>query len=160
MNTMQTFLTIGALILLSLLVLNVNRSIITNEDIEINSEAVTTAASVGQSFMNEILSKRFDEGTKNNPVMNFLYMTAPDSLHPEPGEVYSSYDDVDDFNNYSKFETTPRIGVYSLKANVNYVDDVNVNTSANVKTRTKMVKVSVYNNILKDTLKIYSYRCY
>lgn len=160
MSGMQTFLTIGALVLLTLLVLNVNRTIISNQDIEINSESITTAASVGQSLMNEVMSKRFDEGTFRDPVMNFMLMTAPDSLGAEPGEIYSSYDDVDDFNNYSKNETTPRIGVFSLRVYVNYVDDYDLNSTANVKTRTKLIKVAVYNSTLTDTLRIYSYRCF
>lgn len=157
---MQTYLAIGAIILFTLLILNVNNMVISNQDVQVNSEAYSGAASVADAMTNEINAKAFDKSTINNTVLDMNTLTLPSALGPEAGEVYPAFNDIDDFNNYTRNDTTPRLGVYKIKVNVNYVDDANATSIINAKSRTKLITVCVFNASMPDTFKLFSYRSY
>lgn len=63
------------------------------------------AAELGQSLMNEVMGKAFDENTNLNSGTrcgeNGTTCTAPNSLGPD-GEVVNQYDDVDDYHGYNQ----------------------------------------------------------
>lgn len=160
MGGVQTFLALGALFLFSLLVLNVNRIILSTQDLELKNEAQTTASSVAETMLNEVVSKSFDKSTLTNAVFDSSLATAPNMLGPESGEVYPNFNDVDDFNNYTRNDTTPRLGVFSLKVKVSYIDNSNALVAANSVQRTKLIEIAVFNTVLVDTFKLYRYRSY
>lgn len=161
MSGSQLLLVIGGLVLFSLLAVNVNKSI-ANSDIQTsNSEYVSTATSIGQSVINKINTKSFDQGTIGNPVFNANLLTAANALGPETGETPATYNDVDDYNNFTEADTTPRAGVFNILVAVNYVDDNNPNTIlTNTTSRTKRIQVAISNQFMKDTLYMYSYKSY
>lgn len=160
MGGIQTYLAIGAIILFALLILNVNNVVLSNQNTQVKHEAVTTAASVAQAMTDEVTAKSFDKSTIKNTILDFNTLSAPDSLGPEPGEVYPTFNDVDDYDNFTKNDTTPRVGVCNVKVKVYYVDDDNSANIANMKTRTKLISVFVYNPALDDTFRLYRYKSY
>ena len=161
MSGSQILLVIGGLVLFSLLAINVNKSIINSDLQTSNSEYVATATSLGQSIINKISTKAFDQGTVGNPVFNSNLLTPANALGPETGETPATYNDVDDYNNYTEADTTPRAGVFNILVTVNYVDDNNPSTILTASTsRTKRIQVAVFNSFMKDTLYMYSYKCY
>lgn len=160
MGGIQTFLSVGAMVLFAILALNLNRTIINSEEQKIDAEVVSTATALGQNMINEINKYAFDEGTKTFPVYDANLLTNVASLGPESGEVLSTYDDVDDFNNYTKVDSTGRLGAFNLKIKVNYVDENSQNTIVSVKSRAKRIEVAVFSQFRSDTLYLQSYKCY
>ncbi len=154
-------LVLGGLVLFSLLAINVNKSIANSSIQTDNSEYIATATSVGQSVINKISTKSFDQGTIGDPTFNTSLLTAANALGPETGEIPAAYNDVDDYNNFTEVDTTPRAGIFNILVHVNYVDDTNPNTILTSSTsRTKRIQVAVKNNFMTDTLFMYSYKSY
>lgn len=64
------------------------------------------AAELGQSLMNEVMGKAFDENTDLNSGIrcgeNSTSCTAAGSLGPESGESVDEYNDVDDYHGYDQ----------------------------------------------------------
>ena len=161
MNGSQLLLVIGGLVLFSLLAVNVNKSIVNSDLQTSNSEYMATATSLGQSLINKINTKSFDQGTVGNPVFNANLLTAANALGPETGETPATYNDVDDYNNFTEADSTPRAGVFNIRVTVNYVDDTNPNTILTAATsRTKRIQVAVTSQFMKDTVFMYSYKSY
>lgn len=151
---------LAAIILLSALVLNVNRSILYSSECCYSSEAISTAACVGQELIDEISSKAFDENTISNYIEELSLFTAYDSLSNESGEVYPNFDDVDDFNGYSRIDFTPRLGDFTTAVTVCYVNPNSPNTVVNAKTRMKKFSVSVSSDLLVGNLEISGFISY
>lgn len=154
------FLVIGAILLFALLTLNVNRTILVSQDQEVSSEYIMLATSSAQNLMNQITTKAFDEGTISQPAYSSDILTAPANLGPETGEAVANYDDIDDFNLYTKADPNLRGGTFNLKVWVNYVNDSNVDVIMSTKTRTKRIKIATQNPSMADTLFLYSYKFY
>ncbi|MCG6913762.1 hypothetical protein LJE86_07575, partial [bacterium BMS3Abin03] len=70
MNTGQSLLTIGALLILSLTVLRVNNSILVTDNILQDSKLGVLATSVATSLMEEASKKAFDEGSVDDAVLD------------------------------------------------------------------------------------------
>ena len=67
------------------------------------------AVELGQSYMDEIFSKRFDENTRQGGVprcgssdVGQVACTTSGNFGPDAGETRSSFDDVDDFHNLNQ----------------------------------------------------------
>ena len=161
MSGSQMMLVLAGLVLLGLLTININRVISSSQDQTNNSEYLAVATEVGQNLLNKISSKSFDQGTVSNPVFNDSLLTPANALGFETGETPATYNDVDDYNNYTENDTTPRAGVFHLKVFVNYVDSTNANTilTSSV-SRTKRILVDVASDFMKDTVKLYYYKSY
>lgn len=152
---------LAALVLFSLLVINVNRSLSSSEMQTNESEYTGTATAVGQSVMHTISNMAFDQGAVNNPAFNYDILTSPDSLGPESGETVSTYNDVDDYNNYADSVSTPRSDFYNYRVLVNYVDDDNFKANINSKSHTKRIEVIVTSKFMApDTVRLYYYKSY
>ena len=160
MSGTQTLLTILGLILFSLLAINVNKSIINSSSQTDASEYIATATTIGQSVLNMVGSKSFDQGTIGNPTYNANLLTPANALGPETGETPATYNDVDDYNNFADADTTPRAGIFNILVRVNYVDDNNPGSIINTVSRTKRIQVAVKSAFMKDTLFMYSYKSY
>ena len=158
MGGVQMMLVLGATLLLSLLVLNVNRAVLTSGEQTSNAEYTLTATSVGQTIINEIASRTYDAATATNPKADSTQFTAPWSLGPGSWEHYPNFNDVDDFNNYTTTVATPRAGDYSLRCQVRYVRPHAPDQPLNVRTRTKRVEVIVSHPMMRDNIRLYYYR--
>ncbi len=148
-------ITVGALALLSILILTVNNNIMNNEVSLTESEIVITGVSLAQSLIDEIKTKAFDQveitGTINSP--NDLSST----LGPESGEnismpdtsgnqVFASlttYNDVDDYNGYSRLVNTDIAENFLLTCQVQYVSVSNPENVSGSRTYCKRISVTV-----------------
>ena len=97
MNTGQMLLTIGAMILLSTLILRVNSTFSNNTTTVYNSKFGILATSFGNSILEEASDKAFDDATTGNSVSSTNSLTNVIKLGPETGEVYPNFDDIDDY---------------------------------------------------------------
>ena len=160
MDNSQMFLVLGAVVLLAILVLNVNRTILSSSDNSLQAQAITTTTSVAQRTIDLIKSKSFDESTVNTAVTDINDFTAPASLGYESGETANTYDDVDDYKNYSTTIVTPRLGNVSVLVKVGYVNTNQPDVLVSTKTRMKRIEVKTVSIYLPDTLRLYYYSSY
>lgn len=160
MNDGHLITLLGAIVLLSILVLNVNRTILSATDHKLQAETIIACTSVGQHVIDLISSKKFDEAAISEEITDVTAFTPAASLGPEYGENYNYFDDVDDYNNYSGVVATPRMGNCSVNISVNYVNQEQPDIISQVQTCTKRIEAKVYNVILPDTLRLYYYSSY
>jgi len=106
MNTGQMLLTLGALVLLSLLTLRVNSSQLTTQDTMQNSKFGILAVSVASSIMEEASEKAFDENSINDFITSLTTLTAKGSFGIESGEIADSSDTFDDFDDFDGYTAT------------------------------------------------------
>lgn len=150
MNTGQAMLSLGALLLLSFISLNFNSTILQTSTVEIEDKVYLTAFSLGDDLIEEIKQKAFDERTLEFQAINENQLTFP--CGPETGEVYPFFDDMDDFNNYSKPVSLPHVEDYTVTAKVNYVNSSGQDIS--VQSFFKKVTITVSSKYLSSPLEL------
>lgn len=155
MGTAQTIMLLGSLLLLVTLSMNFYSSYRSKSDLSINSEALSTAITVGESIFNDIRSRAFDEKTVSKAVYSIDSLTAPASLGPDAGESNATqFNDADDFNNYISYDTLGIFGIFKTSIKVHYVHKLDPNTVSATRTFTKRIDINVTNKYLADTLKL------
>ncbi|MEW5843462.1 MAG: hypothetical protein AB1775_09385 [Bacteroidota bacterium] len=161
MGTQQIILVIGGMVLLGLLALTFYNSYNTKTDLDIYNQAIITASGIGQSMIDEIQAKAFDEKTVSKRVNNVSQLTAVGALGPDSGETSpANYDDIDDYKNYMRLDTLNTLGVFTTRVDVNYAVKLNPNQTSSSQTFAKRIDVFVTNTYLKDTLKLNSISTY
>ena len=154
----QSMITVLFFALLTIMFLNAI-SLLNKADQELLIVATSkTATDLGQSLMSEILTKRFDENSDSTTVQKSVTaFTAAGSLGTDATESFtlpdrypfksiSKYDDVDDYNHYSRLiDSTHAQGIFHDSAIVYYVQMTNPPTSYSDKWWTKRVEVWVTN---------------
>jgi hypothetical protein len=143
MNTSQMMITIGALLLLSLVILRVNNGFLNTNSVLIDSKLGVLATSVATSVIEEATGKAFDEKTVANTVNVLSDLQPPNSLGPEAGESYSNYNDFDDFNGYNRIDNTMPAAEFSVDCIVEYVNDTDLDGKSNISTWNKKITVFV-----------------
>ncbi len=75
MTNIQMILALGAMILLTILITNVNKNSLNTEDVMYDSNFGITATSIASSIIEDASKKRFDE------VSDFLYVRVGDTIY-------------------------------------------------------------------------------
>ena len=156
MNTGQTLLTLGAMTLLSLLILRTRNSFLSTSTVMMNSKFSILATSLAQSEIEEIKKKAFDENSVSGPVSSTTDLTNANKLGPESGESYSNFNDVDDFNGYTTVDSTLPSAVFDIRCEVNYVNPDNPDAISHSRTWSKNITVYVTSPSMGDTVKVSS----
>lgn len=158
---MQQYLSIGALVLLSIIALAFYRASTNQTTISYANESMLEATAIGQSILEEIKAKAFDEMTVSAPCTTVAALTAPSSLGPDTSETANTFfDDIDDYNNYTRTVISPRLGIYFAAVQVRYVDPNTPESASGISTFAKQVSVFVTNEYLispantPDTLRL------
>ncbi len=151
---MQQFLVIGGILILSYLSLTFFKSNSTQTDSNYNNEVIIMGTGIGQSMLEEILTKSFDENTITSSVNNADSLTSVSSLGKDAGENSSlKYDDVDDYKNFTRSDTLENLGVFTTTVLCCYVNEVNTDLTSYSRTFLKRIDVSVTGENLKIPLK-------
>ena len=156
MNTGQTLLTLGAMVLLSLLILRARNSFLSTNTVMMNSKFSILATSLAQSQIEEIKKKAFDENTVAGPANSTSQLTQANKLGPETGETYPNFNDVDDFNGYTTVDSTLPSAVFDIRCEVYYVNPNNPDAVSNSRTWSKNILVEVTSPSMGDTVKVSS----
>jgi ABC-type antimicrobial peptide transport system permease subunit len=161
MGSIQQFLVIGGIMLLSYLSLTFYRSSGNQTSTMIENETIITATSVGQSIIDEISMKAFDESTVNNFRLTTSQLTPVASLGIDASEDnVKKYDDIDDYRNYKRIDYLPRLGMFTTFVCVKYANTATLD-SIQTPTFLKRIDVSVViNSGMKDTVKLNHYISY
>ncbi len=157
-------ITLVALILLSMVVLRITNSFLFTDNIMLESKIKLQAISVAASIIEEGIGLAFDDNSVDPDsttvfVSNITGLTAVNNLGPE-GEVYGSFDDIDDFNGLN-FDTDDSTltgnkflnlygDVYNIRCVVDYVNGVNPNVSSNTRTWHKRLRVFVTSKVMSN----------
>lgn len=165
MNTGQMLLTTGAIVLLGMTIITVNRSFSTQGAVLQNTEIGVYAVSLATSTVEEASGRAFDENTVDNAVTSPNSMTAAVSLGPETGETTSpsstlNFDDFDDYNNVTLGFKVAGVDSFTVKCNVYYIDPTAPEVKVSTQTFNKRLDVKVYGTMKQDTVKmsyIFSY---
>ncbi len=161
MNTGQTMLAMGAMMLLSFLVLRFNSIHLTSAQASYNSKFGIVATSLANSLIEEAKDKAFDavalDTTKTiNSAADFST-----TLGKEGGEVYPNFNDFDDYNNLLYVDSlslkNPQTGAgtkFEIRSKVVYVSETNPDVTSSIKTYHKKMSVSVFSTAMMDTVKL------
>jgi hypothetical protein len=138
---------IAALALVTFTVLNFNRGSISTQDALIYNKEFILATTIAQSLLDEISSKDYDEEIVNGSSI-ITASDFSDLLKAETGEVYPFYDDIDDYNNFTRSDTIPQMGVFNVSVSLNWMTDGLVKTAS--KTYNKNVTIRVTSTALTN----------
>lgn len=163
MNTGQMLLTIGALLLLSTVMLRVNSNNFSTETVRDEARFGVVATSIATSIIEQAKGLAFDAKTDTNSVTSLADLTSVFNLGPDAGENsadINTFNDFDDFDGYSGIDSTLQSAVFELSCSVDYVTKSNLKSAASVPTWHKKISVTVSSPSMDDTLKaatVYSY---
>ncbi len=157
MNTGQSMLAIGAMILLSTLVLRVNNNLLSTNNVMNESKFGVLATSLATSIIEEANNKFFDEMTIGNPVTDSTVLTQTNSFGIDSLEVYPDFDDFDDYDGYIRTVTNLPSATFDIACNVDYVtiNPPNIVIS-NSQTWHKRITVTVSSPFSQDTIRLAS----
>jgi len=159
MNTGQMILTMGAMIFLSAIVLRVNTVTLINTDTQYNSKFDILATSIGNTMIEEISKKAFDENSLSSTLTKTNELTNKNQLGPD-SETYSQFDDIDDYDGYSYSDSTLPSAIFDVVCSVDYVKDTEPDKIDNQRQWTKKITVMVSSKSMEDVVTVstlYSY---
>lgn len=158
MGTGQMLITVGALILLGLVVLRVNNGFLNTGTVIMETKFNLLAVSLATSVIEEATGKAFDQNTDTSSVDDVDELSV---CGPEAGEVFTSqYNDFDDYNGLDTLVTDMPSAAYRVECTVGYVDESNPNDIILSKRWHKRIEVMVTSESMTDTIRlstIYSY---
>jgi hypothetical protein len=162
-----------AMVLLGSTILGVNVMLIDKTETMLEAEASLTAVSLGQSMMDEIMTKSYDAITAaGTRVWDSTLFTAPGALGPSGAETGlvplpdpsglsdKWYNDVDDYNGYIRRASTPILGNFTVRDSVYYVSESNLNVKVNHQTSLKRIVVVVTHRNMRYSLYLYDLYIY
>ncbi|HKI46642.1 MAG TPA: hypothetical protein VKA08_15040 [Balneolales bacterium] len=144
-------LVMGAMVIFSMLLMNINKFLLQNDTTQVGEQMNHTAAALSQGLIGIAKSKAFDQATVGGKYPQNVPTVFSATLGPENGETPKNYDDFDDYNGYATTDTTS-LGVFHLSVTVTYVSDTDFSQVSAIPTTHKRMTVDVYNPTMKDTL--------
>ncbi|GEM_PF-918266 len=166
----NTMLSIGALVVLGLFMLTSNAIINSSTQTMIRSEHYITAIGLAQSIVDEAKTKYFDEkvigktsiksdsltpvaglgydGTGEQIGADFVDLApAGQQTERQTGSKIprslSLFDDVDDYNNYTRIVRTPSNGVDTFRCTINYASITYPDSIVAQKTFCKRIRIAI-----------------
>jgi len=154
MNTGQSFLSIGALLLFSLVSLNFNASVLSNTTVEVENKVYLTAFSLADDLIEEIKQKAFDAATIDFPTTDPSTLTAADNLGKGSWETYPDYNDIDDYHGFVDMVSAPHAEGYEITCVVQYVDGDDPDQIVSTQTFYKKVTITVDSPYLRSPIQL------
>lgn len=158
MNLGQSLFAIGALILLSLNIMNVNTRILGTDKVALNSKIGVLATSIGTSIIEEASKLPFDENTITKPVYSKFSLT-PSANLGNTTEIPGVIDDFDDYNGYIQKDTIFTIPFNSV-CKVEYINTSNPDGSTTSQTWHKKLTIRISTPFSQDTLEMSTINSY
>lgn len=167
----QTMLTATFLVLLTIAAMNANKMIVDRDRDYYEQEAYKQAAILANALLSEIVTKDFDEYAASSdagyhPVTDFstsmgsgysYYVNpggAPDATTPYRSISTTYFNDIDDYDGYTRTATAGNLTGFLLSVSVYYVNSSDLETPASGRTYFKKIVVTVTNTTYiqkKDT---------
>ncbi len=154
-------LSLGALVLLSLVILRITNSFLTTDTVLLESKVKLQGVSVAASIIEEAIGKAFDEFSVDTSVVITTLSNLTSILGPEPGENYKTFNDFDDFNGLSfntqdtSLSRNPFQDMYSdffdVSCKVGYINSNSPNVVVASRTWHKKLTVRVTSKVMGNT---------
>ena len=152
MSTNQSLFSLGALLLFALISLRFNSTVLENTTVEVENKVYLTAFSLADDLIEEIKQKSFDAATVKFPTTNPEDLTPADNLGPGWWEAYPNYNDIDDFNDFTRSVSAPHAENYSVSCDVCYVDADNPDQKVYTQTFYKRVRVTITSPYMRSPI--------
>lgn len=148
----QTMLTIMALMLMGRVILSVNSTTLDVGFTKDMAEYRITATSLGTSMLEQVSATAFDEKTIDSTLYAATNLTAAVSFGPDAGESsVNDYDDIDDFNTYTKIDTLTNSAIFKTRVSISYVTISGSNVVATTtKGFNKEISIAITSDYLVD----------
>jgi len=153
-NGVQSFLSLGALMIFSLISLRFDSAVLQNVEVEVENKVYLTAFSLADDLLEEIKQKAFDNKTVVFKSITPDALTPSVSLGKESGEAWPNFNDIDDYNNYSKPVSLPHAEKYKVTSQISYVQTNNQDQISTTQTYFKRVEIFVDSPYLGHQLKL------
>ena len=166
MATAQTLLTIAALVLLSMSLLNFNGTVAQSGNSIESAQDGILETTIATSFLELAQGLAFDEVTDSSDVAitNVNVLTSPTQLGPDSSVENSVYtfDDFDDFNGLALDKEVSGNGRrYRAQFSVNYIDGNDASQVSSTRTYVKRMDLKIWrilpplrSSSVSDTLKM------
>lgn len=151
MNTGQSFLSLGAMTLVSLIILQVNTGFVTTSSTLLDNKLNILAISLASSIIEEASGKSFDANTITDAAASTADLTVPSSLGKASTESYPNFNDFDDFNNLDLTINTMGTAEFNVHSKVEYVSASSPDMASSVATWNKKITVYVTSSSLLKT---------
>lgn len=147
MSSGQTMITMAAMSLLSLVILNSNRNALSSTTSMAENKYNILAISLGTALIEEAFSKSFDQYTTDGQQVDDI-TDLTQSLGPGSSETTrDDFNDFDDYNNYidsTSADTTLQSAEFIIRSKVYYVDPATSNKLTPVTYRTWHKRMDVF----------------
>ena len=154
--SIQSMLSIGAMIIFSLTSLTFNSTVLQSTNLELENKVYLTAFSLADDLIEEIKQKAFDEETIVFRSINPDELTSYNYFGPDSGETSSIYfDDIDDYNNYSKAISVPHVEGYKVTCKIYYGNKDYPDQNSLTQTFFKRVEITVESDYFSYPVKLY-----
>lgn len=159
MSNIQSLTTIGAIALFSLISVRFDSAVLENTRVEVENKIYLTAFSLADDLIEEIKQKAFDEETVVFRSINPEELTPRNNFAPEfrdAGETTdpATWDDIDDYNGYSKYVSLPHAEGFQVTSQVEYVSASNPDVTSLTQTFFKRITVRVTSAYLSNPVKL------
>jgi hypothetical protein len=152
MSTGQVILTVGAFVLLSMILLSFYGLVADSSKTIETTQGDITEVALAISFQEIIQGMAFDEATVDSmraQVSDLTSTLGPDNPPPagEPNETdLETFDDIDDFNGYEIDQVNPGgvLGTFRTHFDVHYVEANDINQISSGKTFVKRVDMKLW----------------
>jgi hypothetical protein len=131
--------------------LSFNSALLQSTTVEIENKVYLTAFSLADDLIEEIKQKGYDENTLIFPTVNRTTLTQSGSLGKE-GESYPFFDDIDDYNDFSRDADAPHAEQYHISSKVYYVSETDASVKSTTQTFHKRVDVTVSSPYLNNNV--------
>lgn len=146
---------IGALFIFTLISVTFNSSFLENTTVEVENKVYLTAFSLADDVVEEVKQKAFDQSTATQlKIVALTSLTLPDDFGPETGESWPNFNDIDDYQGYTKSVNLPHAEYYTVQCSVNYFDPTNPSVPSPVRTFFKKIDITVSSPYMRSEVKI------
>lgn len=142
MNTGQSFLSLGAMTLVAIIILQVNTGFVMTSSKLLENKLNILAISLASSIIEDASGKAFDANTITDAASSPTDLTYPGYLGSNPTESYPHFNDFDDYNGLEFSSTAMSSAEFDIKSTVCYVNPSNPDEVSSSPTWHK--KISVY----------------
>lgn len=154
MSNIQSMLALGALMIFGMISLRFDSSVLQNLEIEVENKVYLTAFSLADDLLEEMKQRAFDQQTVTFQSISPEALTPVQNLGYESGEVWPNFNDIDDYNNYSKPVSLPHAENYTVESFVTYVSESDQDLVSSTPTYYKRVEIIVDSPYLSHELKL------
>lgn len=150
MNSGQSFLSLGAMTLVAMVILQVNTGFVMTSSTLLDNKLNILAISLASSIIEEASGKAFDAKTVTDAVSLTTDLTHAGSLGSSSAESYPNFNDFDDYNGLDIISDNVSSAKFKVLSRVSYVKSNNPDAVSSVATWHKKITVYVTSESLQD----------